>query len=152
MVVALAMKTNRLQPCSLALWLGLSFASFEPARAQEVNLSETSYEMLPVLKASEILRADVLNGPHHKVREEVPTFSGANHFTIDSDFGLFEAAGNALLVRRINEINAIARLREVSRTDQYKNALAKAAKSPLATAKTLSTTRSIRLSASRRES
>ena len=131
------MKTNRLQTCGLALWLGLSFASFEPARAQEVNLSETSYEVLPVLKASEILRPDVLNGPHHKVREEVPTFSGANHFTIDSDFGLFEAAGNALLVRRINEINAIARLREVSRTDQYKNALAKAAKSPLATAKNL---------------
>ncbi len=131
------MKINRLPTCCLAFWFGLSFTSFEPARAQGVNLPGTSCEVLPVLKAREILRADVLNGPHHKVREEVPTFSGANLFTIDSDFGVFEAAGNAMLVKRINEINAIARLREVSRTDQYKNALAKAAKGPLGTAKNM---------------
>jgi hypothetical protein len=49
------------------------------------------YEELPELKASEILREDILAGPHHKVREEVPTYSGANRFTIDSDFGAFEA-------------------------------------------------------------
>ena len=56
------------------------------------------YEELPELKASEILRDDMLTGPYHKVREEVPTYSGANRFTIDSQFGLFEADGNEVLV------------------------------------------------------
>jgi len=97
--------------------------------------SDSAYEELPELKASEILRPEILNGPHHKVQEPVPTFSGSNHFSIDSDFGAFEAEGNEMLVRRINEINAIAKLKEVSRTDEYKNALVRAAKSPLAAAK-----------------
>jgi hypothetical protein len=60
-----------------------------------------------------------------------------NQFAIDSDFGVFEAHGNEMLVRRINEINAIARLKEVSRTDEFKEALRKAAKSPVAAAKAI---------------
>ncbi len=94
-----------------------------------------NYEALPELKASEILRADVLKGPHHQVREEVTTSAGANHFTIDSDFGVFEADGNQMLVTRIGEIDAIARLKEISRTDQYASALANAAKGSFNAAK-----------------
>ena len=97
------------------------------------------YEDLPELKASEILRPEFLKGTNFSVREEVPTFSGANHFTIDSDFGVFEAEGNEMLVTRIKEINAIARLKEVSRTDEFKNALTKAAKGPIASAKNIVT-------------
>jgi hypothetical protein len=97
------------------------------------------YEDLPELKASEILRPEFLKGTYFSVREEVPTFSGANHFTIDSDFGVFEAEGNEMLVTRIKEINAIARLKEVSRTDEFKNALTKAAKGPIASAKNIVT-------------
>ncbi len=107
----------------------------EPEASPSPPGSVETYEELPVLKASEILRDDVLSGPHHKVREDVPTYSGANRFTIDSDFGLFEGDGNAMLERRINEINAIARLKDISRTDEYKNALLKAAKSPVTAAK-----------------
>jgi hypothetical protein len=99
----------------------------------------SDYEELPELKASEILRPEILKGPYHQVREAVPTFSGANQFTIDSDFGIFEAEGNQTLLMRINEINAIARLKEVSRTDEFKNALVKAAKSPVAAAKAIVT-------------
>ena len=103
----------------------------------EVRRAEAAFEELPVLNASDILRQDILSGPHHKVREEVPTYSGANQFIIDSDFGVFEADGNEMLVRRINEINAIARLKEVSRTDEFKEALRRAAKSPMAAAKAI---------------
>jgi hypothetical protein len=112
-----------------------------PISAQSVSAptNPADYEELPELKASEILRPEILNGPHHKVREPVPTFSGSNHFSIDSDFGAFEAEGNEMLIRRINEINAISELRDVSRTEQYKNALVKAAKSPLAAAKSIVT-------------
>ncbi len=71
--------------------------------------------------------------------DAVPTYLGANQFTIDSDFGVFEANGNEMLVTRIKEVNAIERLKEVSRTDEFKNALTKAAKSPIASAKNIVT-------------
>ena len=102
-----------------------------------VSVTPLAYEELPELRASDILKSEFLNGAHYKVREEAPTFSGANQFTIDSDFGVFEADGNEMLVTRINEITAIARLKEVSRTDEFKEALNKAARSPVAAAKAL---------------
>jgi hypothetical protein len=105
----------------------------------EVRRAEAVFEELPVLNASEILRPEFLSGPHHKVREPVPTYFGANRFSIDSDFGVFEADGNEMLVTRIKEVNAIARLKDVSRSDEFKNALTKAAKSPIASAKNIVT-------------
>ena len=126
------------------LFLTIAFGVALPCIAQTtqpfvVRRAEAAFEELPVLNASEILRPDILTGPHHKVREPVPTYFGANQFVIDSDFGVFEADGNEVLLRRINEINAIAQLKEVSRTDQYKNALVAAAKSPIAAAKNIVT-------------
>ncbi len=105
----------------------------------EVRRAEAVFEELPILNANEILRPEFLSGPHYKVRDAVPTYLGANQFTIDSDFGVFEANGNEMLVTRIKEVNAIERLKEVSRTDEFKNALTKAAKSPLASAKNIVT-------------
>ena len=115
----------------LALTLSATFQCLaQTPEPFEVRRAEAVFEELPVLNASEILRPEFLSSPHHKVREPVPTYFGANQFTIDSDFGVFEANGNEMLVTRIKEINAIARLKEVSRTDEFKNALTKAAKSP----------------------
>jgi len=71
------------------------------------------------------------------VRDPVPTGSGMNHFTIDSDFGVFEADGNEMLLQRLKEIDAIARLQDVSRTDEFKKSLVAAAKSPLNSAKNI---------------
>jgi len=134
------LKSQRMKILSITIPLTFLVALF-PICAQSVSTptNASDYEELQELKASEILRPDVLNGPHHKVREPVPTYSGSNHFSIDSDFGVFEAEGNEMLIRRINEINAISELRDVSRTEQYKNALVKAAKSPLAAAKSIVT-------------
>jgi hypothetical protein len=124
----------------IAISLSFLVATF-PICAQSVSgpTNPADYEELPELKASEILRPEILNGPHHKVQEPVPTYSGSNHFSIDSDFGAFEAEGNEMLIRRINEINAISELRDVSRTEQYKNALVKAAASTLTAAKSIVT-------------
>ena len=118
-----------------------SFAQVEVTPPPTASPAEMvlPYEELPELKASEILRPEILNGPHHKVREEVSTYAGANHYGIDSEFGVFEADGNEMLLRRVNEINAIAKLKDVSRTDQYKNALATAARAPVAAAKSIVT-------------
>src|SRR5215467_5519648 len=121
---------------TILLGLACSVAAQTP-QPIEVRRAEVAFEELPVLKASDILRPEFLSGPHHKVREDVPTYSGTNQFTIDSDFGVFEADGNEMLITRISEINAIARLKEVSRTDEFKEALRKAAKSPVAAAKAI---------------
>jgi len=103
----------------------------------EVRRAEVAFEELPELNASEILKPELFKGPHHVVRDAVPTASGMNQFTIDSDFGVFEADGNEMLLQRVKEIDAIARLREVSRTDEFKKSLVAAAKSPLNSAKNI---------------
>jgi hypothetical protein len=103
----------------------------------EIRRAEPVFEELPELKASEILKPELLKGPHYVVRDPVPTGSGMNQFTIESDFGVFEAEGNEMLLQRLKEIDAIARLQEVSRSDEFKKSLLSAAKSPLNSAKNI---------------
>ena len=124
------------------LFLALTFAAAFRCLAQtpepvEVRRAEAVFEELPELKASEILKPEFLKGEHYVVRDPVPTSAGMDQFTIDSDFGVFEADGNEMLLQRLKEIDAIARLQEVSRTDEFKNSLLAAAKSPLNSAKNI---------------
>src|SRR6201993_2296916 len=116
--------------------------SSPPASATEDAVAppeEGPFEELPELKASEILKPEYLKGPHYTVREPVSTGSGVNQFVIDSDYGVFDADGNEMLVRREKEIYAIAHLMEVSRTDQFKESLSNAAKGTYNAAKKLVT-------------
>ncbi|MFZ4681134.1 MAG: hypothetical protein ACOYMS_01425 [Terrimicrobiaceae bacterium] len=97
------------------------------------------FEPSPILDASAILQPAYLQGPNFRVRNPVPTYGGANAYEIDSDFGVFPADGNAMLMRRVAEINAIAILNGISKTDEFKQAALKAAQSPLVVAKELVT-------------
>jgi hypothetical protein len=124
------------------LFLALTFSATFQCLGQtpepfEVRRAEAVFEELPELKASEILKPELLKGTHFAVRDPVPTASGMNQFTIDSDFGVFEADGNEMLLQRLKEIDAIARLGDVSRTDEFKKSLLVAAKSPLNSAKNI---------------
>src|SRR5215467_1974451 len=122
----------------LALMLSATFQCLaQTLEPFEVRRAEAVFEELPELSASEILKPELLKGEHFAVRDPVPTGSGMNQFTIDSDFGVFEADGNEMLLQRLKEIDAIARLREVSRTDEFKKSLLAAAKSPLNSAKNI---------------
>src|SRR5215475_9794643 len=100
------------------LILALTLSATLPCLAQtpepfEVRRAEPVFEELPELKASDILKPELLKGQHYVVRDPVPTNAGMNQFTIDSDFGVFEADGNEMLLHRLKEIDAIARLAEV---------------------------------------
>jgi hypothetical protein len=122
----------------LALMLGATFQCLaQTPEPFEVRRAEPVYEELPELKASEILKPELLKGPHFEVRDPVPTASGMNQFTIDSDFGVFQADGNEMLLQRLKEIDAISRLRDVSRTDEFKKSLVAAAKSQLNSARNI---------------
>lgn len=101
------------------------------ALAQFTPSSSEKYERAVSLSASAILRTDVLRGPYHRVREAVPTSGGVNTFTIDSDFGVFTAEGNSLLMMRVQEIYALAELREISATEEFAEALKRAGKGQL---------------------
>lgn len=96
-----------------------------------------TFEEPPNLDAATILRPEFVSGAHFRLRPLVLTYGGHNQYLIDSDFGVFDATGNTELITRIQEIEAIAKLREISRTDEYKKALEKAAKSPIEMAKDL---------------
>ena len=96
-----------------------------------VTAAPAAYEPLPTLNASEILQPQYFQGPNFSARNPVPTYSGSNHYTIDSDFGVFEADGNQMLMRRVAEINAIAKLQAMSQTKEFTQAAAQAAEAPL---------------------
>ncbi|MDJ0847341.1 MAG: hypothetical protein QNK04_03065 [Myxococcota bacterium] len=66
----------------------------------------------PTLRASELLPAELLRGPHHTVDEQVGSDGFLPVFTVSSEFGRFEVAGEAALREQIREIEALAALRE----------------------------------------
>ncbi len=115
---------------------GLALAPCAVAQTQPVA-APGAFEEPATLDAATILRPEFVQGPHFTVRAPVPTYAGHNNFLVNSEFGVFEADGNTQLVQRIAEIGAIAKLGEISRTDEYKTALEAAAKSPVALAKNL---------------
>jgi hypothetical protein len=98
-----------------------------------------TYEALPTLKASVILQPQFFQGPNFIVRDPVQIYSGSNRYTIDSDFGIFEADGNQMLMRRVAEINAIAKLQTMSQTKEFTQAAEQAASAPLQVAQDLVT-------------
>jgi hypothetical protein len=65
----------------------------------------------PALRASELLPAELMSGPHHRVEESVVSDGFLPVFTISSDFGTFEARGVEALRDRVFEIEALAALR-----------------------------------------
>lgn len=71
----------------------------------------------PVFKASALLPASMMAGPHFKVAEAVQTEGYLHEFTVTSDFGPFTALGRSGLVTLIDEIRAIAALQDVSKSE-----------------------------------
>ena len=73
-----------------------------------------SDEPAPALRASALLDATQMKGPHHTVAEAVQTPGFYHVFTITSPYGTFEANGRSQVPVRIKEIEAIAALKDVN--------------------------------------
>ncbi len=73
----------------------------------------------PVFKASALLTPAVAKGAHHTVGDTVRTDGYFHEFTLSSPFGSFEAVGRSELAVRIQEINALAALQDVSKTEVF---------------------------------
>lgn len=99
----------------------LSGAAFAVA-CTGVNLQAQQaeqYETPPVLSASQLLKPEFRSGPTFTVSEAVPTAGFLNQYIIVSDYGTFRAEGNALLVKRINEIQAIQAAHQITKSKAF---------------------------------
>jgi len=86
----------------------------------------SNYEIPQERKAADILPGELLEGEHHSVDDRVRSDGYLNYYTITSDYGDFEAVSTATLRIRIGEINALAELDELSKTEVFIKAAADA--------------------------
>lgn len=95
------------------------------------------FEVSPVLSAADLLPADVLAGPHHRVRDAVHTDGYQARYVIDSDFGTFPCASAEQVIERVAEIGALGRLAELSKSEVFVDALKQSAEKPVEAVKNI---------------
>ncbi len=86
------------------------------------------YEPAPTQSASKLLPAALLSGPRFKVLDAVPVDDYMPRFTIQSDFGEYVVSGNEMVAVRVQEIAALDKLEEISKTEAFAGAMAASAK------------------------
>lgn len=89
------------------------------------------FETGVTLNTVDLLPADLLRGPTHRVRDEVVTDGYMAHFMIDTDFGTFEAIGTPQVRKRIVEAQAIRTLVETSKGDLFADGLKRSINQPI---------------------
>jgi len=65
-------------------------------------------------KASEILPADLINGDHFRVLDDVGWNDGLHEFTVETEFGSFDVLGEPMLRVRLAEVDAWIKLKKTS--------------------------------------
>ncbi|MBK1880913.1 hypothetical protein JIN85_00720 [Luteolibacter pohnpeiensis] len=89
------------------------------------------FEEPTVVHASDLLEQEILRGEAYRVRDLVVTDGYLAHFSIDSDFGTFDAIGVPQARRRIVEIAAIKRLVETSKSDLFAEGMRRSIEQPI---------------------
>src|SRR5215467_2092154 len=93
--------------------------------------AQASYEAEPVLNAKDLATPDLLRGPHFTVDPKVPVKGFLERFTIRSTYGTFQANGLRMLPIRVNEVEAIAKLDDLSKTKEFADAAGRAIARPV---------------------
>ncbi len=104
-----------------------------PPQIANHTSTEKIFESSANLDARDFLPAELLKSEHHTVLDQVESFRLTNHFNISSPFGQFEAYGQDMLRIRVQEIHALAKLKEEGQLDQltaFGHGVAHAAMSP----------------------
>jgi hypothetical protein len=91
----------------------------------------SGYEAEPVLNAKDLAAAELLKGPHYTVDPKVPVRGFIERFTIQSNYGTFQANGQRMLPIRVNEVEALAKLEDLSKTKEFAEAAGKAIARPV---------------------
>jgi len=82
-----------------------------------------AYETPPVLQAKSILRPELLKSKNYSVQDQVKNDGLFNHYTVESKFGTFQAGSTKDLEILVNEIGAIAAMKQVATDDTVKASL-----------------------------
>ena len=89
--------------------------------------AQSNYEAPPPLEAGKILPASIASGPNYRVEQRVVNDGLMNTYRITSTFGTFEAHSDAELAKRIQEIGAIAKLKDLERSKEFGKGIASTA-------------------------
>ena len=89
--------------------------------------AEQPFDSPATFRASEILPPELAKGPNHWVDEAVANDGYLNMYTIRSDYGDVQAVSTAKLRKYVHEINAVARMREIQGSDEFKKGMAEKA-------------------------
>jgi len=88
-----------------------------------VTAQVTEYESSVTLNASEFVAASILRGPNHTVDETVTNDGFLNAYTINSRYGTLKAISTAKMIKYVNELEAVARMEHVERSDAFAGAV-----------------------------
>ena len=109
------------------------------AQQSAVPAVASAYETGVVLRAAELLPAEWLQGPSHRVREQVVTDGFMAHFEVDTDFGTFKAVGVPQVRERVAEAAAIRKLVETSKSDLFAEGVKRSIDTPIDAVKNIVT-------------
>ena len=79
-----------------------------------------SYESSVTLNAAKLLPPELLKGPHHQVDDTVTNDGYLNTYMIHSEFGDIQVTSTAKLKKYIREIAAVAEMKKIQGSDEFK--------------------------------
>ena len=82
-------------------------------------LAQAPYEGPRTLPVGEILPAAFVKGPHYTVGPKVNTPGYFDEFALTTDYGNFDVEGQTMLAVRLREVEALARLADVSKSEVF---------------------------------
>jgi hypothetical protein len=113
--------STKMAQVHLFFMLLISVVTWQPALS-----AAQVYEPAAVLNASQILPAELLTGPNHRVEERVYNDGYVNRYTVLSKFGGLVAVSTPMLRKRISEINAMVRMEQIQGTKEFAASLKEA--------------------------
>ena len=116
---ARAIIRGRCKPRRLVLAGVLCLAGLAAAASGPLGAAAPADEPPPTFSAAQLLTPAQIKGPHHTVASAVQTEGYFHEFRIQSEFGAFDAAGRSMLAVRLREIEALAQLEDVSKTEVF---------------------------------
>lgn len=91
------------------------------------------------LKAADVLPPGIIQGGNYTIDDVVQNDGFINTYQVQSLYGKFAVESTELLLMRINELQAVAHMEQIKKTDVFKDAFIAAAKGPFKTVKGLVT-------------
>ncbi len=89
------------------------------------------YQTTPItLQASKCLPHNLIQGTNYRISEEVQNDGAINTYLLNTNDGFIYIESNAELLVRINELNALPKMKELSRQEVFKDSLVTGVKAP----------------------